>query len=166
MELNEQMSSPWEVYMEEIIIGLGAISLILLVMLLVLWRKMNRMRSDYTRMVNGANVGNIEQLVIGMQAALNRLQASSQEQSKILDGIQENMRRMKSKIGIHRYNAFGERGNDLSFSIAILNEYKDGIVMTGIHNREETYIYAKPIQQGGSTYTLTPEEKEAITRST
>jgi hypothetical protein len=160
------MSNPLELFIGEILIGLGAVTLLLLILIFVLWRKMSRMRADYTRMLNGAHVDNMEQLVIEMQASLNRLKAASQEQSKILDGIQESMRMMKSKVGIHRYNAFGERGNDLSFSIAILNEYKDGIVLSGIHNREETYIYAKPVQQGGSSYILTPEEKEAITRST
>jgi hypothetical protein len=72
------------------------------------------------------------------------------------------LKKMKSKVGIHRYNAFSDTGSDLSFSVAILDEYQDGVLLTGIHNREQTYIYAKPIQRGQSQYTLSPEEKEAI----
>ena len=72
------------------------------------------------------------------------------------------MRKKKGNIGIHRYNAFAERGSDLSFSLAIINDEKDGMVMSGIHGRDNTFVYAKPVKEGQSAYTLTPEEIEAI----
>jgi hypothetical protein len=160
------MNTPLEEFTGFIWLGLTVISLFLLIMIIVLWSRMNRMRSDYVRMLNGTGAQNVEQLLIEIQTSINRLQASDVEQIKILDAIQERMRKMKSKTGIYRYNAFGERGHDLSFSIAVLNDYQDGYVISGIHNREESYIYAKPIEKGDSSYTLSPEEKEAINRST
>jgi hypothetical protein len=166
MEMREQMNNPLGQYTGIIVLGLVLLSIFLLIMIIVLWNKMNRMRADYVRMLNGTGAQNVEQLLIETQTAINRLQASDSEQIKILDAIQERMRKMKSKTGIYRYNAFGDRGHDLSFSIAVLNDYQDGYVISGIHNREETYIYAKPIEKGDSSYVLSPEEKEAINRST
>ncbi|MNG37637.1 hypothetical protein D3C84_1250500 [compost metagenome] len=72
------------------------------------------------------------------------------------------MKKKKGNIGIHRYNAFAERGNDLSFSIAVIDDAEDGMVLSGIHGRENTFVYAKPVQEGQSKYPLTPEEIEAI----
>lgn len=68
---------------------------------------------------------------------------------------------MKSKVAMKRYNAFGERGNDLSFSLAILDDNHSGIVLSSLHNRENSYIYL-PLEKGESQYPLSPEEKEVI----
>ncbi|MNC83530.1 hypothetical protein D3C75_1375330 [compost metagenome] len=46
--------------------------------------------------------------------------------------------------------------------MAILNDYRDGVVLTGIHSREQTFMYAKPLTKGESTYALSPEEKKVI----
>ena len=47
----------------------------------------------------------------------------------------------------------------MSFSLAILSEQEEGIVLTGLHNRESSYVYAKPLKDGQSKYPLSPEEK-------
>lgn len=84
------------------------------------------------------------------------------EQKTLLEAAHTKMRGMKSKVAMKRYNAFGERGNDLSFSLAILDDNHSGIVLSSLHNRENSYIYAKPIEQGETPYALSPEEKEVI----
>ncbi|MNH41187.1 hypothetical protein D3C79_1026350 [compost metagenome] len=79
-----------------------------------------------------------------------------------LSDVQTTIPQQKAKIGVHRYNAFAEQGSDLSFSIAIVNDQKDGAVISSIHSREASYVYAKPLEKGESSYTLTPEEKKAV----
>ena len=69
------------------------------------------------------------------------------------------------KVGLVRYSAFKDTGSDLSFALAILDKYNDGIVLNGIYSREMSNIYAKPIKEGKSTYTLSEEEKEAIEKA-
>ena len=49
-------------------------------------------------------------------------------------------------MGVKRYNAYGERGSDLSFSMAMINDNKDGMILTGIYNRDGSYVYAKPLK--------------------
>ncbi|MEI7028011.1 DUF4446 family protein [Paenibacillus sp. y28] len=147
------------------IIALLVLVVVLFFLLLGVSRKLGRVRSQYLQFINNGTTDNMEQLVIDLQKRVNELQEGQVRQQQTSVQIQADMKKMQSKVGVHRYNAFGERGNDLSFSVAILNEYQDGVVLTGIHNREDTYIYAKPVAKGQSTYTLTPEEKEAIARS-
>ncbi|MNG10134.1 hypothetical protein D3C84_935860 [compost metagenome] len=100
-----------------------------------------------------------------MQDALNEQKAESVKASAHITTIQQAMTKMTSKLGIRRYNAFNDGGSDLSFSMALLNEEQDGVIITGIHSREQMYVYAKPIAKGQSSYTLSPEEKETITQT-
>ena len=69
------------------------------------------------------------------------------------------------KVGIYRYSAFQDTGSDLSFTLALLDENNNGVIFNGIYSREMSNIYAKPIENGNSKYTLSDEEKIAIDRA-
>jgi len=66
------------------------------------------------------------------------------------------------KVGVVRFNPFEETGGDQSFSIALLNGYNTGLVVTVLHARQRTRLYVKPIKKGRSTLELSAEEKKAI----
>ena len=85
----------------------------------------------------------------------------SELQSRILNlenALPKNIR----KVGLIRYNPFSDAGGDQSFALALLNDNKDGVIISSLYGREINKVYAKPIQNGGSTYQLTAEEKQAI----
>ena len=50
----------------------------------------------------------------------------------------------------------------IGFSQALLDENNNGIVFNGIYSREMSNIYAKPVENGNSKYTLSEEETQAI----
>ena len=66
------------------------------------------------------------------------------------------------KVGVIRYNPFDEMGGNLCFAVALLDEMDTGVVLNGILGREGSYTYAKQIEQGKSTYTLSAEEVQAL----
>ncbi len=68
-------------------------------------------------------------------------------------------------IGVVRFNPFPDKGGDQSFVVAILDGHADGVVLSGLHSRVDSRVYAKPVVGGQSTYTLTDEEKTAIARA-
>jgi len=70
-------------------------------------------------------------------------------------------------IATVRFNAFGGRGEAgaQSFATAIINEKGDGVVMSGIHTRDNTRVYAKPLSSFESKHELSEEEKRAITEA-
>jgi Protein of unknown function (DUF4446) len=53
-------------------------------------------------------------------------------------------------------------GGQLSYSLALLDEAGDGIVLTAINGRAETRSYAKEVKGGQSTHNLSDEEQAAI----
>ena len=65
-------------------------------------------------------------------------------------------------LAVVRYDAFGDMGGHLSWSLALLDEGGNGVVLTSIHGRSEARTYAKNIGAWKSDQQLSPEEEEAV----
>jgi len=65
-------------------------------------------------------------------------------------------------LAVVRYDAFEEMGGHLSWSVAILDEAGDGLVLTSIHGRSEGRTYAKSVAAWTAEVQLSPEEQSAI----
>lgn len=65
-------------------------------------------------------------------------------------------------LSVVRYDAFGDMGGHLSWSVALLDDAGSGIVLTSIHGRSEARTYAKNVAGWTSDAVLSPEEQEAI----
>ena len=66
-------------------------------------------------------------------------------------------------LAVVRYDAFGDMGGQLSWSVALLDDGGDGVVLTSIHGRSDARTYAKTVTGWSSETQLSPEETEAIT---
>jgi hypothetical protein len=87
-----------------------------------------------------------------MARALN---ATDKRQQQLIQGAVR-------RVALFRYDAFEDVGGRLSFSCAMLDDHRTGVVLTSINGRQETRVYAKPITEGRSSYNLSLEEEEAI----
>ncbi|MFT4286381.1 DUF4446 family protein [Nocardioides sp.] len=65
-------------------------------------------------------------------------------------------------LAVVRYDAFGDMGGQLSWSVALLDADGNGMVLTSIHGRSEARGYAKAVTGWKSEAQLSPEEAEAI----
>ena len=65
-------------------------------------------------------------------------------------------------LAVVRYDAFGDMGGHLSWSLALLDDAGDGVVLTSIHGRSDARAYAKSVSGWASDAQLSPEEEEAI----
>jgi tRNA-binding EMAP/Myf-like protein len=61
-----------------------------------------------------------------------------------------------------RYDAYNEQSGQQSFSIAVLDETRSGVVLSCINHRDQARLYAKQVHQGEGELTLSPEEAEAV----
>lgn len=64
---------------------------------------------------------------------------------------------------VKRYQAFANVGGDQSFSIALVDGHGSGFLLSGLHSRDETRVYAKPLVQWRASYSLSAEEQEVLT---
>lgn len=66
------------------------------------------------------------------------------------------------RIGVVRYDAFGDMGGRLSWSLALLDDGGDGVVLTSIHGRSDARTYAKDVTSWAGASQLSPEEEDAV----
>ncbi|CAN5312412.1 hypothetical protein BH10PAT1_BH10PAT1_4850 [soil metagenome] len=69
------------------------------------------------------------------------------------------------KVGMIRFNPFNETGGDNSFTICLMDANSNGVLLTGLHTREKTRMYAKKIENGKSSSELSNEEKKVIAQT-
>ncbi len=72
-------------------------------------------------------------------------------------------RREVHRVGFLRYNSFSDVGSDLSFTLALVNDDGDGVVLTSIYAREETRTFGKAVRKFVPQQGASKEEQEAIT---
>jgi Protein of unknown function (DUF4446) len=65
-------------------------------------------------------------------------------------------------LAVVRYDAFGDMGGQLSWSMAIVDDEGNGTILTAIHGRSDTRTYAKSVAGWTCDQQLSPEETEAI----
>lgn len=160
------MSELNDLFLEHLSLIIGVIMLVVLLLLILMFTqlsKLTKLRRRYELMMSGSGVENLESLLIDLKVQLDSMEDDQKQQRDLLKSTVDKLQAVKGHVGLIRYNAFGERGSDLSFSVAILDDRLDGVVLTSIYNRENSYIYAKSLEQGDSKHSLSTEEKGAIT---
>jgi len=85
--------------------------------------------------------------------------------SRGLEKLKEENRFSLKKIALVRYNPFSEVGSDQSFSLVLLDEDNNGIVITSLFSRDGNRVYGKAIKNGTSQYSLSDEEKKVISKA-
>lgn len=125
-----------------------------------------KLKNKYNKFMKKIGNGkNIEEDLENYMYRVERVERQNAEIISYCKNLDEEVAKCIQKVGIVRYSAFKDTGSDLSFAVAMLDEKNDGVVFNGIYSREMSNIYAKPVKNGGSEYTLSEEEKEAIRRA-
>lgn len=89
-----------------------------------------------------------------------RNQSSNKNLGKNLESLRP------TKINLTRFNPFDELGGDQSFILCLLDNTNSGVIITSLHNRDSTRIYAKAIKNGESgTLALSKEETKALIKT-
>lgn len=158
----QQVISNIELFSPYIIIGLAVIVLLLLIIVLVQGKSISNMENRYKKMMKGTTTQNLEELIVSNLDSISSSEEKSKECIKELEELKQKTKTCVQKIAITRYKAFEDIGSDLSFSIAMLDENNDGLILTGIFGRNESTTYAKPVDKGISRYDLSEEELDVL----
>ena len=149
-------------YSAFIIIGLALITFLLLIITIILLASVSKLKKRYRKMMRGVNNKNLEEVINLNLDNIEKAMNSSQDAINECKKLSEEMKGCVNKVAVMRYKAFENVGSDLSFSIAILDSYNDGVIITGIYSRQDSTTYAKPIDKGISRYDLSEEELHVL----
>lgn len=141
-----------------LIIGMAIIIILLFIMVIVLFKAVGRVETKYRKLMKGTSGKNLEEMLLERITSMEETKEISEKALNECEKLEIKMKECIQKVAIMRYKAFEDVGSDLSFSIAMLDDKNDGIILTGIYGRQESTTYAKPIDKGISRYDLSEEE--------
>ncbi len=118
-------------------------------------------------------------LVVALVALGLTLQARRRTTGDGVDALPEDVQGLRQEVAalrregadalrhlaVVRYDAFDDMGGHLSWSVALLDDRGDGVVLTSIHGRSDARTYAKSIGGWRCEQQLSPEELDAIERA-
>lgn len=102
------------------------------------------------------------QMLQNYVSQVDKLNKRDDQIIEVCNNINNELSHCIKKVGLYKYDAFGNTKNSLSFTLALLDRENNGIVINSIYGQDNSNVYSKPIIKGTSKYNLSSEEKEAI----
>lgn len=93
-----------------------------------------------------------------LEEVFSELRSVRQLKSRSWENIQ--------KVALKRYNPYHDTGGDQSFSLALLNGKGDGVIITSLHSRAGTRVFAKSVKGGhDGNVQMSNEEREVVNKA-
>jgi hypothetical protein len=141
---------------------LSAAVLLLGVGLVIVQRRTARAAAGYRRLTGDTPDASLADT---LDRHLDRVDAVDRRLGELDAGyrsLEARSRGSLQHLGIVRFNPFPDTGSDQSFAIALLNDRHTGVIISTLHARTGTRVFAKPIDAGRAGYALSDEEAEAL----
>ena len=141
---------------------MGAVIIGLVIVAVMQSRRLRRASDAYRSLVSDSQGGSLQQLLDAHLGKVVEVGAQLERLSQLHEYLEVRSRGSLQHIGLVRFNPFEDTGSDQSFAIALLDDRRDGIVLSSLHGRGQTRVFAKPVEGGESKHTLSDEESQAI----
>jgi hypothetical protein len=132
---------------------------------IVLQVRLRQLTRQYTALMRGAEETDLASLlnqhVAEVRQALETVSALEQR----TETLEQAQPRALQWVGSIRFSPFRHTGGAQSFALALADDRGDGFVLSSLHARENTRVYAKSLHEWASEHMLTDEEKQAIERA-
>jgi len=122
---------------------------------------------QFRRLTKGVKQGNLRRILKSLLKQGKLSEENFKELEKRIVCLEGEGRLSLKKVGLAKFNPFSELGGDQSFSLALLNRKGSGVVITSLHGRQTTRIYAKLVEDKDKKEKVrcSAEESEAIKKA-
>jgi hypothetical protein len=156
--------------LDEPTLSLLVVALVAAVVLLAGWvallqRSEAVLRRRLRRVLPEGESGGIDEILDRQLKSLQSLSERVDALNKLHHELEHLSQRTIQKVAVIRYNPFSDTGGDQSFAIALLDSLGNGVVVSSLHSRTDTRVFAKPVQSGRSKFQLSDEEQDAIRKA-
>ena len=141
------------------------VAILLFVWLVVLNARLRRTQRRLDNILEDIEGGSVPAMLTEYLGTVRNVARRTDDMEAQVEHLIQNLPFLLRHVGLVRFSPFHDTGGDQSFSMAILDGRGDGVVVSALHSRQESKLYAKPINGGNSRYSLTEEEKQAIEES-
>jgi hypothetical protein len=145
-----------------IVVGLAVVVLVLVLVVLIQTRRVRRLGRRLDGLTRDTKGRSLEAI---LDAHLDKVYAVAAELDELTARsamLESSGRRAIQRVGLVRYNPFEETGGNQSFALALTDAAGDGFVVSSLHARSGTRLYAKTVVAGRSDAALSAEEAEAL----
>ncbi len=146
--------------------GLAVVAIVLLVLVVWLVGRVRSLGSRLDRLTRGQAGDSLEAV---LDAHLDKVFTVARDVDDLAvrtAALEVAGRKAFSRVGLVRYNPFEETGGNQSFALALLDANSNGWVLSSLHARSGTRVYAKAIAGGRSETALSEEESAALRQAT
>jgi len=116
----------------------------------------------FNRLGKGVKTGNLMGVLEKVLKTEDEVKSSNRNLMSEIERLDKEAETYIQRVGLTRFNPFNETGGDQSFSLSLLDEKGDGFVLSCLHTRDRTRVYAKPVEKGKSPFELSLEEQKAL----
>jgi hypothetical protein len=145
-----------------VVSALTALILVLLVLALLQSMRLRRALRAYRALVQGGGEGTLGDVLETHVGRVEDVRSRLEELDQRHADLERRSQTSIQHIGLVRFNPFQDTGSDQSFAIALLDDRRDGLVISSLHGRSNTRVFAKPVEGGSSSHALSDEEAQAI----
>jgi hypothetical protein len=156
--------------LDERMLSLLVVALVAAVVVLGVWvawlqRSEAVLRRRLRRVLPEGESGGIDEILDRQLKSVETLSQRVDALNKLHHELEHLSQRTIQKVAVIRYNPFSDTGGDQSFAIALLDSLGNGVVVSSLHSRTDTRVFAKPVQSGRSKFQLSDEEQDAIRKA-
>lgn len=116
--------------------------------------------------MSGKDGKDLENVLIEHGEELKKVGANLDELLKASEYMHHAIQTSLRKVAFERYNPYPGVGGNQSFTLVLLDAFNSGVVITSMHNRDTTRVYAKAIKTGNALQTLSEEEQRVLKNAT
>ena len=143
-------------------IGLAVAILVLLLAILVLLRRTSRLGRRLASLTQGSDAQSLEAVLGSHLDRVRQVVADIGRVEARTAIVERDLKGTFGRVGLVRFNPFEDTGGNQSFALALIDGQGDGFVVSSLHARAGTRVYAKAITRGASETALSSEESEAL----
>ena len=144
--------------------GAAAVAVVALALLLLNWLALQRVRRAQTAVLGGGSEDLVD-FAVSLQKRIDDLHRAVDEVGGRVGQVDARIDSTVSKTAIVRYDAYENSGGHQSASVAMLDSFRTGVVISAIQGRDYARIYVKELDRGRAGVALSPEEQEAVDRA-
>jgi len=116
-------------------------------------------RREYQRIVHADT--DVVDALLDRISAIDASTKTVEQLAELVQVTRDDLAHSLRHVAVVRYDAFRDVSGRSSFSIALLDDSGDGVIMTSLHGRSETQFIAKGITDAHAD-SLSPEEAQAV----
>lgn len=122
----------------------------------------SRLNQRINQITGGVEGGDLEEVLSHHLETVHQVGRDLDELAARMATVESSARHHFTKHGLVRFNPFPDTGGNQSFALVLLDESDDGVIVSSLHSRTGTRIYAKAVNAGKADTNLSTEEQEAI----